>query len=183
MIKKLCSGVVKDIFMLIEEINWSLNKCYMILERVPKSWLDKDQEGIFFQKFNYNSPFSTFEKGRIFDCDRELRWEITESGKFWVVYAGKDIILSELNPIPTEYLETSTSTYLLWGKKVTSEILKQLGRNEKNLFIEIQIPRILQYPVESEANKKTRVELKALEYIDKKTGRVVFSRFYGLEEV
>ncbi|HAG08197.1 MAG TPA: hypothetical protein DCK87_01330 [Desulfotomaculum sp.] len=183
MIEKLCSGVVKDISILIKEINWSLNKCYMILERVPKSWLDKDQKGIIFQKFNYDFLFSTFEKGRIFDYDRELRWEITESGEFWVVYAGKDIILPELNSIPTEYLETSTSTYLLWGKKVTSEILKQLERNEKNLFIELQIPRILQYPVESETNKKTRVELKAFEYIDKETGQVIFSRFYDLEEV
>ena len=73
--------------------------------------------------------------------------------------------------------------YYLWGERMTAGTLKLIDQPDaENLFLELQIPRLLSYPV-SNQHDKSRVKLSARHYLNSETGTLEFYRFRHLEEV
>jgi hypothetical protein len=175
-----------------EELNsivQSLNcppESLMMLVRVPTTFLQEAQRenGICLQKYDAGENFDAWEQGRIFHDDFELRWE-KENGHFNVVYIGKEISLSiftEEESVKLSEMQTEIVNYYLWGEKLTKDNLKLIGQPETaNLFLELQIPRLLRYPV-SNRNERFRVKLSVRHYLNSNTGALEFYRFLHLEE-
>ena len=155
----------------------------MMLERLPTTFLDDaDREnGICLRKFDTDENFDAWERGRIFHEDFELHWE-KESGEFTVVYIGKQIDLPTFTEEVREEMESQVVDYYLWGEKVMKDQLRLIGQPEtENLFLELQIPRLLRYPVPNQ-DKKTRIKLSVRHYLNAETGTLEFYRFLDLEE-
>jgi hypothetical protein len=157
---------------------------FMLLERVPTNWLnDKERaEGLRLEHFDVATDFDGWERGRIFDLAFELRWERVGNA-FQVVYCGEELTLpgfAKVEEINLATLTTISRFYFLWGERVKEEDLLVIGQSSGTLvFLELQVPRLLHYPVSPQAK---RVKLKVLEYQDV-TGALVYYRFCGLEEV
>lgn len=161
--------------------------CYMYLERVPDRWLTdaERQHGLRLEQFALEEDFNAWERGRIFCQQFELRWETTD-GAFQVVYVGEPIDLPEFTG--TEDLDLADKTikerrYLLWGNRVPDDQLETVGvtkREDQQVFIEFQVPRVLQYPVSDQAQQ---VWLQVREYVDPGSGVRCYYRFLGLEEL
>ena len=160
-------------------------KALMLLERIPLSLLTETErvKGIRLECFDPTTDFEQWGRGRIFATQGELRWEQMD-GKFWAVFCGESInlpsftseIAVELQP---EKLTLREQSYYLWGKRVQTKDLPKLGLPPQTVaFVELQIPRILHYPVTSSAK---RVKLKMKEYYAT-DGALVYARFVGLEE-
>lgn len=183
MAEQICWGMVDSLLQIVGALDYPPESMLM-LERVPSTFLSdtERQEGICLRKYKANENLEIWEHGRIFCNDFELRWEKQEKG-FVTVYIGepKGLQLSD-----TELLsdfEIHDQSYYLWGEKMTEDTLQlinQLGAT--NSFLELQIPRLLHYPV-SNRNEKFRVKLSARHYLNSETGKLEFYRFRYLEEV
>lgn len=158
------TGRVSDLIPLINTIGWSTTETLMILELVPTRWLDQAEidKGICFLQFDTHINFNQWQVGRIFDPHKEFLWQTNDDGQFQVIYTGKVIGLSELNSIDVDWQSSQTS-YMLWGRSLKSEELKILGIQEDSaVFLELQLPRLLYYPVSVKKDKKCRLQLKVL---------------------
>jgi hypothetical protein len=175
-----------------EELNsvvQSLNcppESLMMLERIPTTFLQEAQRenSICLRKYDADYDFDAWERGCIFNDDFELHWE-KENGQFTVVYIGREIslpIFTEEESVKLSDMQTEVVAYYLWGEKVTKDNLKLIGQPETaNLFLELQIPRLLRYPV-SNRNERFRVKLSVKHYLNPGTGVLEFYRFLHLEE-
>ena len=186
MTEQICWGTTKKPYKIIQALDCS-SESLMMLERVPTSFLydDERERGICLRKYDVSENFEIWEQGRIFYDDFELRWEKQDS-VFSVVYIGKSKKLSMLDARPLSDFETQCNSYYLWGEKMTSDTLKLIGQSEtENLFLELQIPRLLNYPVleRNEKSRVIRVKLSVRHYLNSKTGALEFYRFRHLEEV
>ena len=162
---------------LIKSIQW--NDALMMLERIPTEWLGKEEseKGICFESFDDTRDFKAWQSGRIFDAQKELCWFWLKNTLFHVIYAGVKINLPSLQQVQTEHWECSKPVeYLLWGKS-----LKAKANDEQPLFFELQIPRLLCYPISCK-QEQSRLAIKVLEYRDKITGHIQHYRFVTLEE-
>ncbi len=183
MTEQICWGTTKDLFPIVQALA-SPPESLMMLERVPSSFLSDDEreKGICLRKYDDGEDFEAWEYGRIFHDDFELRWE-KQSEAFSVVYIGEPKALQIPDTKPLSDFETRDDSYYLWGEKMTEDTLKLVGQPKTaNLFLELQIPRLLRYPV-SNRNEKFRVKLSARHYLNAKTGALEFYRFRHLEEV
>ena len=156
----------------------------MMLERVPSTFLSDDEreKGICLRKYDVSENFEAWEQGRIFHDDFELRWEKQDSA-FAVVYIGEPKELPMLDTRALSDFDPHDDNYYLWGERVTADTLESIGQPETtDLFLELQIPRLLHYPVSSK-NKKFRVKLSTRHYLNSETGALEFYRFRHLEEV
>ena len=175
----------KDLNSIVQSLNCP-PESLMMLERVPTTFLQESQRenGTCLRKYDAGENFDAWERGRIFHDDFELRWE-KENGQFAVVYIGKEISLptfTEESAANFSEMQPEIVDYYLWGEKVTTDNLKLIGQPETaNLFLELQIPRLLRYPV-SNRNKKFRVKLSVRHYLNPGTGVLKFYRFLHLEE-
>ena len=161
--------------------------CYMYLERVPDRWLtdDERQNGLRLEQFAPEEDFNAWERGRIFCQTLELRWE-TLNGAFHAVYAGEPIDLPGFTR--TEDLDLADKTieersYLLWGNRVPDDQVETVGvkkREDQQVFIEFQVPRVLHYPV---SDQTQQVRLRVREYLDPGSGERCYYRFLGLKEL
>jgi len=169
----------------IMSIDWPQDTI-MWLERIPLTLLNETERanGIRLEQFDPTTNFEEWARGRIFSTDGELRWE-QQDGLFWVVYCGKNLDLPSftqetLTDLQSENLRVDERSYFLWGKRVEAQDLATLGLPAQTVaFVELQIPRILRYPVSSAAK---RVKMKVKEYFAA-DGSLAYARFIGLEEV
>lgn len=156
----------------------------MMLERIPDRWLSEPERevGICFHFYQADEEFNNWERGRVFNEKFELRWE-KQNGKFHVVYIGEKSELpnlSEDTSIKINQMESKDMAYYLWGKKLDNEALRLIGRPEtENLFAELQIPRLFDYPIEKGSDKEFRVKLVVRHYSVHST--LNFYRFLKLE--
>ena len=181
MTEQICWGTTGELLPIVEALDY-LTESLMMLERVPSAFLpDAEREnGICLRKYDISEKFDNWERGRIFHNNFELRWERQEDA-FAVVYIGEPKRLPRIdNKLLSEFQDES---YYLWGEKMTADTLKRINQRETvNLFLELQIPRLLSYPV-SNGNEKFRVKLSARHYLNPETSALEFYRFRQLEEV
>lgn len=183
MTEQLCWGTAKNLRPIVSALTCP-PESLMMLERVPSSFLSDDEreKGICLRVYDENENFEAWEQGRIFHDDFELRWEKRDSA-FSTVYIGAKKMLPMPNVKPLSGFEIQDESYYLWGEKMTADTLKLIDQPKTaNLFLELQIPRLLRYPV-SNRNAKFRVKLSARHYLNLETGGLEFYRFRHLEEV
>ncbi len=155
-----------------------------MLERVPKTFFSDDEcaQGICVRTYDAHEDFETWEHGRIFHKNFELQWE-KQDAVFSVVYIGKEKALPIHHTASLSDFEIRDESYYLWGEKMAADTLEKIGQPKAtSLFLELQIPRLLHYPV-SNQDGKLRVKLSARHYLNAKTGVLEFYRFRFLEEV
>ena len=183
MTEQFCWGRTGNLLPIVQALDCPPESLVM-LERVPINFLShgERENGVCLREYDANENFEIWERGRIFYNDFELRWE-KQDGDFDIVYIGQPKKLLMLDTKPLSELETQDNSYYLWGEKITGDTLKKIGQPKAaNLFLELQIPRLLSYPV-SNRNEKFRVKLITRHYLNSKTGALEFYRFRHLEEV
>lgn len=178
-------GTTGKLHQIIQALECS-DESLMLLERVPCFFLSDDerQDGICLRKYNARENFEAWERGRIFNDDFELRWE-KQDQVFVVVYIGKpkDLPMLGTDTKSLSGFKTYNDDYYLWGEKLSEDRLKLIEQPTAiSLFLELQVPRLLHYPV-SNQNEKSRVKLSARHYLNSETGALEFYRFRHLEEV
>jgi hypothetical protein len=159
----------------------------MYLERVPELWLSGDEAaaGVRFEAYDSGVQFGDWERGRVFCPDYELRWEKLD-GAYQAVLVGNAPSLNGFvvaTEVDLDRASAQTHGYLLWGQRVEDEKLSLIGVEHTpngQVYLELRIPRILRYPV---SDKSRQVRLRVREYIDPKSGDLLYYRFVGLEEL
>ena len=169
-----------DVADVIRTMSWSDSAAYMYLEKVPQTWLDDAarQNGIQLQCYAADTPFDAWQRGRIFDPRQELKWEYCQQ-RFHVVYCGyqppKGWTL-----VPLHAVRQQAQSYYLWGTRVQDTEHMRLGlAPDIPTFVELQIPRILQYPV---ITQRAHVRVHVYEFYAA-DGQLCYARWHGLEEV
>lgn len=155
----------------------------MILERMPNAFLSDNEQknGICLQAYDASKNIEMWERGRIFHNKFELRWEKQDS-VFVIVYIGEPIELPMLHTKSLSEFETQDETYYLWGERMSADALESMNQPATmDVFLELQIPRLLSYPV-SNQDGKNRVKISARHYLNSETGVLEFYRFRHLEE-
>lgn len=167
------TGRIKNVTSLIEAIEkHGLKNALMILERVPDQWLSEDEceNSLCFKEYA-KLDFNSWQKGRVFDFEKEIRWSWNQD-HFLAIYTGPALNLPKLTMVDTKGWEVSKPTKrLLWGKRLASHNSQASGF----AYLELQIPRLLYYPIPRKDKK--RAALKIVEYRDKTTGQIVHCRF------
>lgn len=182
MTEQICWGSSEKLLPILHALDCP-SESLMMLERLPNAFLSDDQQknGICLQNYDASENIETYERGRIFHNKFELRWE-KQVGVFVIVYIGETIEL----PIPHNIKSLSdfviqNEKYYLWGEKMPAAALKLMNQPEAiNVFLEIQIPRLLHYPVLNQTGKK-RVKISVRHYLNPETGDLEFYRFRHLE--
>lgn len=134
----------------------------MFLERVPTRWLDNAEitDGLRLTAYEAGTDWKTWARGRVFCPEWELRWEGARA-----VYIGVTTTLPNFVAGPDLSPCTRRETrYYLWGQRDGSR------------FIELQVARVLIYPITT----GTRVKLRVAEWFDT-AGEMAASRCIGLE--
>ena len=163
-----------------------------LAEQIPTHFVTSPQERLNLLRFTYfndSSPCVEYTSGRIFQEDRELRWEKQED-KWRVIYLGQaenDVELQKYELRKNEEFDSLTKRtepkyYYLFGERLRASDLKKLSKvAQPGDFAVVRIPRILRYPVQQ--NNRRYVRLAVCEYLEAVTGRVALFRFQGLETV
>mgnify|MGYP007030117215 CR=1 FL=1 len=108
-------------------------------------------------------------KGRSFSEKIEIQWQKLD-GKFQIVaFSENESYLSKFDV--KNSFDVECVTYMLWGRYEKSE-------NGKNKFIEVSIPKYLEYPIPAKEDK--RLYIKAYHYI--KDGVVQFTRYLNVTD-
>ena len=170
----------------IRSLSWT-PFTYMYLERVPETWLSDDEiaSGIAFSLFDPQTPFSNWERVRVFCSEFEIRWEKLD-GVYQTVVVGNAPSIEGFfyaEEINLDKAIAQRHSYLLWGQRVKDDQLDLIGaKHEPNqqIYLELRVPRILRYPVSSEVHQ---VQLQVCEYVDPKSGDLLYYRFLGLEKM
>lgn len=168
-------GFVDDIGQLLQEFSFP-GESWMLLKREDDWFQREGQEKIVFDAFQQEPDIWEWAKGCVFCRNGEIRWCKANVG-YQVVFTGKECISSlkpaDINLTDCEIQETK---YLLWGKKLDSP--EEYGiESGGSVFLEMQIPRLLTYPVPDDADM---VWLYVREFTSRKTGLLVHSRWFDL---
>jgi hypothetical protein len=164
-----------------------------LAEHIPNRFIETAQARRELLRFMYvkdGTPCAAYVTGRIFQEDRELRWEQHKEA-FRVVYLGPTDSTDE--NIFYEYglknkgkeleaLKKSSEPtyYYLFGERLKTEDLPYFGKTaQPGDFAVVRIPRVLRYPVPQD--DKPSVRLLVREYHNAVTGNVDLFRFQGLE--
>lgn len=162
-------------------------------EQLPEHIVNDRQQKDFlvFTWYASRLPFSSYNTGRIFHEQGELRWE-SRADTFQIVYLGSeqysDILISHKCEIQPEFtallhkkeLHSILKNYILFGKVLAPEI----GTPENHsTYAEARIPRLLHYPLHKSQQQQSteRVEISVIEYTHKGTGQILASRFQALQ--
>jgi hypothetical protein len=194
MLEMLYTGLVTA-----EELQQVVDHCHFtrdalfLAEQLPShviTGLQERQNLLRFAYFEGGAACSEYTSGRIFQEDRELRWEKQtgkHAGKIRVVYLGQadnetelqEDRLSKKKEFDT-FIRSELKYYYLFGERLRASDLKKLGKVAlPGDFAVVRIPRILRYPVPQ--NSQRYVRLAVCEYLDAATGRIALFRFQGLE--
>ena len=158
-------------------------------EQIPTHFITSQQERENLLSFtNYNSELSCAEytSGRIFQEDRELRWEKQGDDTLHVVYIGPEENEGELRDDQLKnYAAFNTFTkrseptyYYLFGERLIHKDPRQPDKAAlPGDFAVLRIPRTLNYPVPRDNNRYAR--LAVCEYLE--AGRLALFRFQRLE--
>jgi hypothetical protein len=150
----------------------------MYLERVPHIWLDEGERrhGVQLIQYKSDTPFDDWQRGRVFNAEQELKWEQRQQ-QFHVVYCGQQPPQG-LMPVSLDAASQQTQAYYLWGARVREADRELLGLDTATpAFVELQIPRILHYPV---APQQDRVRVQVCEFYAA-DGQLCYARWYGLQ--
>lgn len=170
-------GRVDDIGQLLQEVNFH-SGAWILLEREDDWFQREGQEKIVFDTFSKKPDLEGWARGRVFCRDGEVRWYQASEG-YQVVFTGE----SAFSPPSLESAAMSLADcniqdtrYFLWGKRLDHP--EEYGIEPGNsVFLEMQIPRLLVYPVSDDAD---RVWLCVREFISQRTGLLVHSRWFDL---
>ena len=176
-------GTTENLLPIVQALDCT-SESLMMLERVPTAFLSDDEQnsGICLRAYDANEDLRMWERGRIFHNNFELRWE-KQGDVFVIVYIGEPAELPVPHTKSLSGFKTKDETHYLWGERMSSHNLKAIGQpNATNLFLELQIPRLLPYPI-SNRGRKSRVKISARHYLNSETGDLEFYRFRHLEEV
>jgi hypothetical protein len=148
----------------------------------------KERENLLrFTYFKSSPPCREYTSGRIFQEDRELRWE-KQGERIRIVYVGQadegidfqEYRLKKNKEFDSLTKRTEPKYYYLFGERLRAGDLKKLGKvAQPGDFAVVRIPRILRYPVEQ--NNQRYVRLVVCEYLEEATGCVGLFRFQRLE--
>lgn len=168
---------VPSVVDVLRAMPWAETAC-MYLERMPQTWLDEvaRQQGVRCQRYDAATPFDTWERGRVFDAQQELKWERYPVG-FHAVYCGVQPPAGWTGvDLHTE--QRRDCTYYLWGTRVPDADRALLGvAPEAPVFVELQIPRLLVYPVPLQ---QRRVQIRIAEFYAA-NGQLCYARWCGIE--
>ncbi len=171
----------------VQALEWPDIVSYMYLEQVPHRWVSAPdmEKGLSLRHLDPNLDFRRWERARLFCQNWELRWE-KQDGLFWCVYVGSDRELPDFERAPELDLSiaepVSKRCYYLWGLRVSDAALDIVGADPQpgtQVFLELRVPRLLRYPVSSDAR---RVKLVTCEYIDPASGQTLYHRCHSLQE-
>lgn len=192
----LYTGQTHSLPELINQCGFS-SEAFLLVEKLPQQVVLDDEERqdlLYFAHLNDLQQediarYTSYTSGRIFDQERELRWEHdTRDGKTNVVYFGKPCILSELTKDEKELARLKPAGnkkyYYLFGQILSNSDLEQMGIEVKPkmaAYAEVRIPRLLLYP-KLGTKPPQRLRLEVYEYVDQETGRVKLFRFRDLKE-
>jgi hypothetical protein len=157
-----------------------------LVQATPAAWAYTENENAAEGEYAVNllryadlPDASYFSAGRIFDTQRELRWQYRQAGLFDVVY------LSEQQPPAldldwrrTEYeAEDTPHDQFLWGTHVSQLAYGHFAYrpSDEPVWIETRIPRPLVYPVEP----AKRVKLLARYY--RQNDKIMTTRWCDLQ--
>lgn len=164
-----------------------------LAENIPMQPVILQQVRRDLLRFTYvkeGTPCAAYSSGRIFQEDRELRWE-RQKEILHVVYLGPadtnvEIILLEngLKNKNDRLAELKKSLepkyYALFGERLKEEDLPYFGKTARpGDFAVVRIPRVLHYPVPQ--NDEPAVRLLVCEYFNEAMGSVDLFRFQALE--
>ena len=161
----------------VRALDWS-DKTYMYLECVPQTWLDEQErgQGIRLENYDHATAFDTWQRGRIFNEHQEIKWE--QAGEqFHIVYCG--LTPPEgFTPIPLDAEQHRRQVYYLWGERVKDSDRAKLGiPADVPAYVELQIPRILRYQVDT---SQERVQVIICEFYTS-DGQLCYARWCGLQ--
>jgi hypothetical protein len=156
----------------------------LVIEQSPLEWLDAEARArcLRFERFVAGDQLAGRTRGCIFSEAFECRWQPGElnGDAVRIRYIGAPIVINELAPLPAldlSALQARELSYDLWGERVDDPAA--VGEpSSAVVYAELRLPRLLLYPTEKPCR---RVRLRVQEYLDA-TGRVVLSRFRGLDE-
>jgi hypothetical protein len=176
-----CLAELSSIAPAITALPWP-EPAFMWLERIPTARLgdQERQDGIRLDRYDPQTPFDTWGRGRIFCVTGELRWEYAD-GRCHAVYCG-DEHPAGFTPYPLATVASVETTYYLWGKRVTGADLQNLDLPTAPIaYIEERIPRILFYPdIARNSPDHQRIRVKVREWYAP-DGTLAYARWYGLE--
>jgi len=188
----LCTGPVHALPELVKQCNFA-PEAFLLLEKLPQRVVrdNERQDLLSFARLRdiQQLDSAAYTSGRIFDQERELRWEYDiTSGTTSAVYLGKPCTLTHLKKDEEDLarLEPAANNpkhYYLFGKLLAEHDLAQMGIAavpERVYYAEVRIPRLLPYPKLS-TKPPQRLKLAVYEYVDQETGRVKLFRFQGLQ--
>lgn len=157
----------------------------LLLEKLPRTLVSPAlrQDLLLFSELQTGIDIASYTSGRIFNTFGELRWE-KQTNHVYVVYTGDKAYTPTLNQSKEECLDTCkpvTRRYLLFGKRLESAQLEQIGKAARlGDFAEVRIPRLLRYPVLPELAAASYVKVTVCEYTDQTTGANMAYRFKEL---
>lgn len=152
----------------------SLNNATLFLEdQAPQQWTSRErQQGLRTLHLDEPPAVSVYSCGCLFDDAYELRWEPTSAGWLYVRYIGEISDVDGLERIPDLDLRSYQDTwYYLWGI-YSQHYTQAIGAP---VFLELRIPRLLQFPVEGE-----RVRLCVRYYDQERSSQPLLYRFCRL---
>ena len=164
----------------------------LLTEQLPTHFVNAQERRnmLRFEIYGTEVDVAAYTSGRLFQSDFELHWE-QQNSLFQVVYLGSEQNKSRLydfnlkedvtfrNRLESEKLEYREKKYYLFGEQMDEDEQREHTETvHGKSFVELRIPRLLYYPVQSSSRY---VQLVVREYIDKETGRVEYFRFQTLE--
>ncbi len=164
----------------------------LLAEELPQQLIANPQKG---RELLHFMPFAeelahistSCASGRIFQEDRELRWE-RQRGGLRVVYLGEAEEQQFAGRLQADRNETLTrlrrkdepTWYALFGKRLGADDLRQLGGVARpGDFAVLRLPGLLRYPVKNDGQKYARLAVR--EYLNAQTNHVELFRFQQLE--
>lgn len=158
-------------------------------EQLPTHFITSKQERenlLQFTHFNSELSCAAYTSGRIFQEDRELRWEKQGNDTLRVVYIGPDENEGELRDDQLQRYaafnalkkQSEPTYYYLFGERLRHKDSNQSDRPQlAGDFAVLRIPRTLRYPVPPDNKRYAR--LAVCEYLE--AGRLALFRFQRLE--
>lgn len=136
---------------------------------------------VIVDRFRSQYDLNRYASGRMFDQSGELKWR-REGATFRCVYIGcqaTSMANSRITSLDEGFHTQETSMYL-WGKKIAAHQLRHdmLFEEEETVFVELQIPQYLQYPVEGVADDG-RVKVGVKQFY-RQAMQLAYYRFFNL---
>lgn len=151
-------------FIATKEIEDETTLCNFLKSKMPSD-VFTIQENIRSIEFIKGVPVASnlLEKGRSFSKDIEIRWLKVNGGFHLVAFSEDSKLLEGLELSDESYLAKAVS-YFLWGEY----------KPDLKTFIEVRIPRPINYPV-SAGREKGRLRIIAYNYL--KDEIIQFTRY------